>query len=715
MSPNGGSAASPNTEDLALSDIFGVLLRHRVLLVAITLFCFLIGIFLATRPRKYAADSMLRVQPGASEQYRASPVSSAVPEVADQISPYVEILQSRTLFLRVARELNLANDPAFAGGPVLGRRSLDDPMVRETTLRSMHGQITVTHKPKDEIIRLTAATTSPLLSAKIVNTLINDYVDDLVQLRYGASKRASAFLVKQLDDLKGQVERDQAALTELQSKLGIVGGTSDQTSDYLSAQSLNALTKAASDATVDRILAEAKYRFLQDADPGLIEGEVNLLNTGGNNSSSGNLLQSLRNAQATQSSNYARLLAQFGPNFPEVRQQKSQLDETTRQVQAEEARILNQARLSYSAASANEKMTEKALANKQGQAFHSRGDMVKYAILLHDYESHRTLYEQLISRLQEAGITAGLEGGEVDIIDLADVPALPAPPGKLTFLLGSLLVGLVLGAIAALLAEAVSTSIVTQDQARRAAPALPVLAILPKIATSDSMGSTRDSPYMEAVETLRSALLGEAQESGTAPKVLLVTSATSGEGKSTLAAHLAQVLAQHTARTLLIDCDLRRADLAQRVGLRSEIGLSNVLTGTTSLEKALQPVPSVPGLDFLTSGPSPSTRKAMLLGSTAMSDLIKLARGRYDFIVLNCSPVLGLSDVLNLGRLADAVLLVVRSRTATRGAIRRSLQILSEAKLPVLGTVLTAMPSEVPDNGYSMRQRSRLWRTKEAA
>ena len=565
----------PNSDEIALPDLLEVLRRRIWVILACFVVSLAVGILLSLAPRRYVADGLLRVQLGSSSQYRSSPTTdtSSASASADEFAAYVDILDSRTLFLRVAKDLDLANSAAFLGHPVVRRQSLDDPATRNEVLRAMHGSIAVSHKPKDEIIRVTCSTTVPTLSTRIVNTLVNDFVDDLVESHFGATKRATGWLVSQLDDLKRQVESDQVKLTELQAKLGIVG-LSDKDSDYLLAQSLGSLTKASSSATIDRILAEAKYRFLSESDPSLIEGEISLLGSG-NGSQAGNLLQTLRDAQAVQSSDYARLLAQFGPNYPDVVQKKSQLDETTRQVKSEQTRILNQAKLSYSAAADNERLTQQELNTTQGKAFDLRNEMVQYVILEHDYESHRNLYESLISRLQEAGITAGLGGGEVDIVDLADVPTLPAPPGRLTYLGGAAAAGALLGFLLALILEAFNGRIITADQARRAS-SVRLLATLPQLKSGlASLTARQDSSYLEAMESLRSSLFNQPVP----PQVLLVTSTNSGEGKSLTSAALSAVISQHGKKTLLIDCDLRSSTMEKHLNLPSGPGLSTVLSG----------------------------------------------------------------------------------------------------------------------------------------
>ena len=706
MTESNTYVGAANSEDLAVSDLWNVLFRHKAIFLTTVLVCVAIGIFLSLAPRKYAADSMLRVQPGVTSQYRASQAAPAAVEIADQIAPYVDILQSRTLYLKVAKDLDLANTSAFGGGKSGRRESLDEPLVRDRTLAAMRGQIAVVHKPKDEMIRVTATTTSPTLSANVVNTLINDYVEYLFETRYGASKRASGWLEKQLDDLKQQVEHDQTALTSLQAKLGFIG-LSETGNDSIFAQSLTSIGKAASDATVERIVAEAKYRFLHESDPNLIEGEVNLLGgSGASGNSTSSLLQSLRSAQATQSSNYARLIAQFGPNYPEIKELKSQLDETTRQVKAEQSRILNQAKLSYSAASANEQMTEKALSGKQGEAFSQRGDMVKYIILLHDYQAHRTLYEGLISRLQEAGITAGLEGGEVDIVDLADVPTQPAPPGHLTFYIGSLLAGLFLGFVLALIAEALNTRIQTPEQARRAS-SFPAIGMLPHLRRGHSLSeSMRDSPYMEAIDGVRASLFNAGAEAPP-PKALVVTSAQSGEGKSTTALYLAVVLAQHGAKVLLLDCDLRQGSLAAKLDIAATPGLAEVLAGQSTLAASLHSVPSLEALRVVVSGARPDVRAGVLLDSPQMRNLLTTARESFDYVVLNSPPILGFSDVLNLGHLADGTLLVMRNGLTARALVKRSESVLRGAGVPVYGYILNDI--NLGNQGFANRGYRRMY------
>ncbi len=676
----------------SVHDLFDIFVRRRRTILLVVLAGAALAPIQMLRPRNYTADGTIRVQPGTADMYRTSPSSLLSGDSTDKIASETAILQSRTLYLQVAKELNLVNDPAFWGKSKIKPQSIEDPKTREKLVRQMKKEIAVGHNPKDELINISCTTISPALSAKIVNTLVHDYIGYLFQMRYGSTKRASGWLLGQLDDLKQQIEHDQSEIIALQKKLGVIG-LNEQTTDYLQAESLNAMTKSASEATIERIVAEAKLRNLEESDPNLMEGEVNLL-TQGPSDSPQSLLQNLRNAQAQAASNYARLLAQFGPNYPDVRQEKAQLEEIKAQVKTEQQRILNQAKVSYSAAAANEKMQNEVLQEKTGAAFNSGGDMVRYVLLLHDYESHRTLYEGLVQRLREAGITSGLEAGEIDVVDLADLPVIPNPPGPIRQLVEVLFAGLILGCLVALAIDTLDTRVTTLEQVTRAIP-LPLLAMAPHFERNKNKSEREnqsetglavpDSLYGEALQSLRTSLM--LARAGAAPKVLLVTSAAPGEGKSTIARNLAAAFARHQARVLLIDCDLRKGTLAQALRLQPGKGVSNILAQQVSLSDAIQPVQGTETLFALPSGPHPPD-PAVLLASAQMSTLIRQCAAQFDFVILDSVPILGISDAMNVGQLADSVLLVVREGTSSRKAVREAYRRLTGGRLPMTGFVL---------------------------
>jgi capsular exopolysaccharide synthesis family protein len=183
---------------------------------------------------------------------------------------------------------------------------------------------------------------------------------------------------------------------------------------------------------------------------------------------------------------------------------------------------------------------------------------------------------------------------------------------------------------------------------------------------------------------------------GHKPCVILLTSATPDEGKTTVSLNLACILAQPDVRVLLIDADLRRPSLHHRFGLQGRVGLTSVLTGSVDFEKALQNVPEVPTLDILVSGPVPPFPTEMLSSDT-MLQLLERCRGIYTHIVLDSPPLLAVTDSVVLAREADAVVIVVRHGKSNKNAVRRARDLLLRSGAGISGTVLNAIDLNSPE------------------
>ena len=203
--------------------------------------------------------------------------------------------------------------------------------------------------------------------------------------------------------------------------------------------------------------------------------------------------------------------------------------------------------------------------------------------------------------------------------------------------------------------------------------------------------------YAESLQAVRRNIL--LARPGNPPRALLVTSAQPGEGKSTTSLNLATAFAGTNARVLLVECDLRRGNLAVRAGVTASRGLSDVLTGDLTLEDAVQQVPGCPTLSLLAAGPRPSD-PAGLIASRAMTALIDRCKLEYDYVVLDATPSLGLTDAIVAARLADSVVLVVRDRFSTRKAVRRTVTALRQAGLPLIGFTLNDVSPRAEKDAY---------------
>jgi succinoglycan biosynthesis transport protein ExoP len=301
-------------------------------------------------------------------------------------------------------------------------------------------------------------------------------------------------------------------------------------------------------------------------------------------------------------------------------------------------------------------------------------------------------------------------------VNSARVPTYPVEPNVPRNLGFAFVLGLTSGVGLAFLLEGLDNTVRTTEQAQ-AISGLPPLGMIPlgsktaregaaskrlMLATSNEavelITHVRPQSQMaESYRALRTSLL--LSHLGAPPKVIMVTSALPQEGKSTTSINCAVVLAQKGVRVLLIDCDLRRPSIHKTLGMGPRSGLSNVLTGSITLKQAITVAPTLPNLDVLPAG-TPPPNPAELLASTNMRDVLAELRDKYDHIVLDTPPTLSVTDAVVLSPRADAIVLVIRSGSTTKQALRRSRDILMQVNARVSGVLLNAVDLSSPDYYY---------------
>jgi polysaccharide biosynthesis transport protein len=350
--------------------------------------------------------------------------------------------------------------------------------------------------------------------------------------------------------------------------------------------------------------------------------------------------------------------------------------------------------------------------------------MVQYNILKRDAEADKALYDGLLTKLKEAGISAALQSSNIRVVDPAMIPSFPSRPAKARNVALAFLVGLVGGIGLAILREYMDNTVKTPDDVETLAR-LPSLAVVPAFEDSKHEGRRTKSlkeaignghsrhvelvaqhlpksQMSEAFRALRTALL--LSQAGRPPQVILVTSALPREGKTTAAANLAVTLAQLGDRTLLIDADLRKPGVGRLLNMNGGkyAGLSSYLAGVSSLDLVTVQHPSVPNLSAIPTGPLPPN-PADLLSSHRLADAIAQLRDKFKFIVIDTPPVMAATDAVILSVQADGVLLVVRSGETPKEAFTRTRDLLVSVKCRLLGVVLNAVNSHAPDYYYSYR------------
>ncbi len=710
------------TADNTLSEALNVLRKRKWVLVITMLLGTVYGFYEAvTQPIRYTASGRIQIGSGATAAYRTSGTGPG-----DNLSNELLILHSDSLMLTVAQQLDLANNPAFFGvkGPLPHTDINTSPGLRQIIVGTLLASVTTTLIPGTQVMIISCVSPNPKISADVVNHVMDVYIHRSYQVRYDSTQRVTGWLTNQLNDLKAQVEQSQEQLIDMQRKLGVIGLSFDPTHSPNTETSVkvDALSNAVSTARLNSILAQSRYRILLGADPNNLEGMLDASGLDGE-------LSRLRSDIANTNASIAQDSVLRGAANPKLLEEQAHLRELQHEVASEQQRLIEKANDTFLAAKSNEDQTYAALEAAKNEAYEFRDAQVEYSLKQREYETNRSLYEGLLSRLRAAGVQAGLESLEIDIIDRADLPGAPTLKPRSSLMIQSGMFGLVGGIVLAFLLESLDTGLRSVSEIETVTQ-LPSLAVIPRTRrlgvegvtlsvaqTNIGVLATSKSQFSEAFRSLRTSLL--LATTGHPPKIIVVTSATPAEGKTTVATNLACILAQRETRVLLIDSDLRRPNVHHRFGLNGRVGLSTVLTGSVEFDEAIRTVPEVPNLDILCCGPVPPFPTEML-SSEAMHELLVRSVERYTHIVIDSPPILSVTDGIILARQADALALVVRHGKSSRHVVRRARDLLFRAGAPISGVVLNAVDMNAPEyygyygySGYSYSNiDSESWETE---
>jgi succinoglycan biosynthesis transport protein ExoP len=684
---------SPDVSDvITLHEVWRVLRKRRLIVLGCMVGMLLIaGAVSAILPRRYEAIARVLVNPQDSNALGLSPMDALSGnglsnDIVQQTQ--VRVLQSNPVTWDVIKLLRLDQRDDFAGklATPAGEGIDRIPGPRKVLLlAAFHAILHVEAVPKTELIEVRIRTHDPQLAANIANALTNTYIERTFRTRYEATMQASEWLSKQLDDLKKSVEGSQQRFTEYQKKSGIIG--TDESHNIFIVQ-LEELNKLMAGSKGERILREARYRVAAGGNPELI-ADVAPTST----------LAILRAQQADLKNQYAQLTAKYGSAYPKVEQVRTQLNQVDGAITTQIAEIREKFQDEYQAALKTELGLSTELEKQKQEAYKMNDAGIQFAILKREFESSRDLYEDLTKKLKESGIVAGLKSTNVDVIDPAEVPNTPSEPRVLMNLAVGLLLGLFSGIGSAFLLENLDTTITAPEGGNMLAN-LAVLAVVPHISLNGSKGhkqlsseekelpfilSRPNSPFAESFRALRTTIL--LSSPGAPPKVVLISSAAPGEGKTTVSINFALALAQKGSRVLLVDADMRRAGAQGQLRLQGELGLSSCLTGTLDAALLIKPLQGGMGLNILPSGRCPPN-PVELLDSAPMRKLLTQWRKEYDHIIIDPPPLVGLSDALVLSPFADTVLLVARSGRTTRQSLSRARDVLARVNARTSGVII---------------------------
>jgi succinoglycan biosynthesis transport protein ExoP len=524
----------------------------------------------------------------------------------------------------------------------------------------------------------------PDLAKQIPNTLAELYIQQNLESRFKATEQAKEWLTRQLDDLKGKVEKADETLRAFGSKHGII---SLEEKENIVIQRLSDLNEALAKAEGERMAKEALYRQTQspnpDSLPSILENK---------------LVQELKQTYIQLEAQYMKLSESlFKPDWPEMKRMKDQMETVQNRLNGEIKKIVAGMKNEYESSLRKEILLRNAFEEQKARAMEMQQRAIQYNILKREADTNKDLYKGLLQRMKEAGVSAGITASNLQIVDQAEMPTKPFKPNKKLNLLLAAVVGLFLGVGLAFFLEHLDDTIKTPEDLQNVIR-LPSFGIVPEGAYErrrlvDSNHSfpvelaTSDFPksmLSEAYRSIRTSIL--LSSSGNPPKTIAVSSPNPGEGKTTTVMNTAIVLSQTGARVIIIDADMRKPRIHKVFGKENGVGLSSFLSGNADLEAVIQKS-KFPELYYIPSGPIPPN-PSELLGSVLFKKMIEGLESRFHYLIIDSPPLLAFSDSVIISTNVDGVVMVVIGGKTPRETLKRSKEVLLQVDARILGVVI---------------------------
>ena len=750
----------PEDSGLDLRDYWRVITKHSWLIAA-----FFFGTVLATTlvvltmTPIYTAETTLLIERKAPQvvDVQQALSESLGPDEYDYYKTQYQILKSRVLAAQVIRELGLEKNGLFTGegreGLVArlwaavrarGKRLFSQPSDTDGATQQAKllgvdpglidlytdGMLEIRPVQRTRLVKVAFLTPDPGLSARVANAHAESYIHKGLELRTQTNEEAQRFLEEKLVELKERVEKSEAALNRYRRDKGII--SLDDKENIVVAR-LTDLNARLTDAEAERIGLEAQMRSVSQTDYDSLPAVVN--NT---------LIQALKEQLTTLQGQYAQLSTQFKPAYPRLAQLKAQVVDTEQRVQKEIQRVVEGVKTSYLDAEAKEKELRAKMEEQKAITLSLKDDSVQYAILDREADTNRQLYDSVLQRMKEMGVAADVRASNVSVIDEAEPPLRPSSPKKGLSLLLSSFVGLVGGVGLAFFFEYLDNTLKTPEEVERYLR-LPNLAVVPDFLGTNGRGygyyarsygyghrarhqalekkaellgqeavpeAQSNTPskelvvsahplsvVSEAYRTLRTAIL--LSRAGEPPRTILFTSGTHSEGKTASTINTAIVFAQMGVKVLVIDADLRRPRCHKVLGIASEPGLTELLTGQREPQEVARPT-AIENLFLISCGSSPPN-PAELVGSRKMQETLAFLQAHFDYVLIDSPPVMPVSDAILLSTMVDGVVLVVGGQETPKHVVREARARLGYARAKILGVMLNRVNMQSGDYSYYYR------------
>lgn len=698
-------AVTANTDKMPIiRQYLRIALRWRYVILGAIVACVVIGLIVTLlMTPKFTATSTIEISRESSQVTNFQGVEREA-GVADQefYQTQYGLLRSRMLAERVANQLRIVDDKAFferfgvnqdapAFRQVNGRYAAAGHAERQRIAGEiLLNSLVIAPARLSRLVEIHFTSSDPVFSQRVANAWAENFIQTNLERKVQATSYGRNLLQRELTQAKERLDESQRQLVGYAEKQRIInlpaqGSGENQTSERsIIADDLASLNSALSQATADRIAAEAKYR-----------GSGN----GGSSSEAlrNQAINSLRQRRAELAAEYQRLLVQFEPGYPAARAIQSQINQLDASIRREESRVIGAAQAEYQQATQRENALRQRVEGLKSNYLDLRRRSIQYNIYQQEVDTNRALYDGLLQRFKEIGVAGGVDVNNVSIVDPADVPQKPSSPRLILNLFVSLLAGAAIGCILAFALEQMDEAIADPGEVERRL-GLPLLGSVPLVGDVEPRDALLDrkSDLVDAYLAIQTSL-GFTTEHGV-PRSLSVTSTRPAEGKSTTALAIATLLARSQKRVILVDGDMRSPSIHFLGGVDHDHGLSNFLAGQDDIEQLTFEMRDL-GFTAMSAGPIPPNA-AELLTSHRLELLIARLLEVYDHVIIDSPPVMGLADAPLIASRVEGVVYAVESHGIRSSLVKTALQRLLGANAHILGGVLTKFEARKAHYGY---------------
>ena len=727
--------APPAIEDPSSSlllEYWDILRRRKGTLFLIAFLGLLLSVLL-TLPQTpiYQARASLEIQ-SFNENFlnmrNVSPTDNDGPSSSPEVDlrTEVKIIQSESVLERVIAKLDLEKNLSHvknssrlsAWRNALGLSKSKPALSREDALRLVAGNLKILTEPNTRLVEILYDCPDPQLAADIANSLTHEFIQKNLEARVQTTQETGKWLTSQMEDVRIKLEKSE---DELQSYANASGLLFTSEKDNVADEQFRQLQEELSKARADRIANQSKYELASTAPPESLPEVLDDLT-----------LKDYQVKLTDLRRQYAELSSSLTASHPTVKKVQAEITTLESALEKERTSVIERIRNEFKSAQRRENLLAGNYASQARLISEQAAKVAHYNILKREVDTNRQLYESLLRDVQQAAMTSALSASNVRVVDAAKPPTHPYKPNLVSNAALGLLEGAFLGVVFVVVRGRADRSIQAPGETALYLD-VPELGVIP-LAQAENLRRFPYVPYfhkgrsldgqegendggcsqVELVTSRSHSILADSfqatltsilclGENGDRPSILVLTSANPGEGKTTVASNLALALAEIGKPVLLIDGDLRRGRLHHIFQASNSWGLSDLLAGKEISDgggKWMVLRTSYQNLYLLPAGSVVSNISAKLHSPRALEFLYRM-RQEFYMVIIDTPPMLHMPDARLLGRLADGVILVVRSAQTAREAAAAASQRLMEDGSRVLGTILNEWdPRRASGYGY---------------